>query len=142
MGITGCWREYSGHDARERNMPRLFRTFALPLVLLAAVWVPSTRAQSIVPDIEQEIRQRGAQIENKLIAWRRDIHEHPELGEQETRPSALVAAHLTRLGLEVKTGVGNTGVVGLLKGAEPGPVVALRADMDALPVKEPPGLPF
>ena len=103
---------------------------------------PPAQAQSPVPDLEKEIRQRAAAIESKLIGWRRDIHEHPELGEQETRTSALVAAHLTSLGLEVKTGVGTTGVVGLLKGAKPGPVVALRADMDALPVKEPPGLPF
>jgi amidohydrolase len=116
--------------------------FALPFVLLAAAWTPPAQAQSPAPDLEKEIRERAAAIESKLIAWRRDIHEHPELGEQETRTSALVAAHLTSLGLEVKTGVGNTGVVGLLKGAKPGPVVALRADMDALPVKEPPGLPF
>ena len=116
--------------------------FSLPFVLLAASMPPPAHAQSAVPDLEKEIRQRAAAIESKLIAWRRDIHEHPELGEQETRTSALVAAHLTSLGLEVKTGVGNTGVVGLLKGAKPGPVVALRADMDALPVKEPPGLPF
>ena len=116
--------------------------FSLPFVLLAASMPPPAQAQSPVPDLEKEIRQHAAAIESKLIAWRRDIHEHPELGEQETRTSALVAAHLTSLGLEVKTGVGNTGVVGLLKGAKPGPVVALRADMDALPVKEPPGLPF
>jgi amidohydrolase len=116
--------------------------FSLPFVLLAASMPPPAQAQSPVPDLEKEIRQLAAAIESKLIAWRRDIHEHPELGEQETRTSALVAAHLTSLGLEVKTGVGNTGVVGLLKGAKPGPVVALRADMDALPVKEPPGLSF
>jgi amidohydrolase len=93
-------------------------------------------------DFEQEIRKRAAQIEEKLIAWRRDIHQHPELGEQEIRTAALVAAHLRKLGLEVKTGVAQTGVVALLRGAKPGPVVALRADMDALPVKEPAGLPF
>ena len=112
------------------------------LGLLAAAWIAPARAQSIVPDLEQEIRQRATQIEARLIAWRRDIHEHPELGEQETRTAALVAAHLTALGLEVKTGVAQTGVVALLKGGKPGPVVALRADMDALPVKEPDGLPF
>ncbi|MCK0538457.1 amidohydrolase [Alcanivorax quisquiliarum] len=77
-----------------------------------------------------------------MIAWRRDIHQHPELGEQETRTAALVAAHLTKLGLEVTEGVGRTGVVGILKGAKPGRLVALRADMDALPVKEPEGLSF
>jgi len=124
------------------NMSPSFRSFALPLLLLAAVWAPSTHAQSIVPDLEQEIRQRAAQIDSKLIAWRRDIHEHPELGEQETRTAGLVAAHLTRLGLEVKTGVAGTGVVAILSGGKPGPVVALRADMDALPVREPQLLPF
>src|ERR1700732_1687044 len=126
---------------KEKNMRR--RRFLAPLLgLLAAASIAPTHAQSIVPDLEQEIRQRAAQIESKLIAWRRDIHEHPELGEQETRTANLVAEHLKKLGLEVKTGVANTGVVGLLKGGKPGPVVALRADMDALPVKEPAGLPF
>src|SRR4051794_5645378 len=103
---------------------------------------PAVRAQTSSSDLEQEIRQRAAQIEDKLIAWRRDIHEHPELGEQEVRTAGLVAEHLRGLGLDVRTGVANTGVVGLLKGGRPGPVVALRADMDALPVKEPAGLPF
>jgi hypothetical protein len=112
-----------------------FHSLPLSLMLLVAGWAPSTLAQPNVPDLEQEIRQRAAQIEGRLIGWRRDIHEHPELGEQETRTSALVAAHLQSLGLEVKTGVGNTGVVAILKGGKPGPVVALRADMDALPVK-------
>src|SRR5215470_9766062 len=122
-------------------MPYDLRATAFSILLLSAAWTPS-QAQSPVPALEQEIRQRAAEIEGKLIAWRRDIHEHPELGEQETRTAALVAAHLSRLGLEVKTGVGRTGVVAILKGGKPGPVVALRADMDALPVKEPEGLPF
>ena len=94
------------------------------------------------PSLEQKIRERTASIETKLIAWRRDIHQHPELGDQERRTARLVEEHLRRLGLEVKTGVARTGVVGILKGAKPGPTVALRADMDALPVKEPEGLPF
>ena len=119
------------------------RYFLAPLLaLFAAAWIMPARSQSIVPELEQEIRLRAAQIETKLIAWRRDIHEHPELGQQETRTAGIVAAHLTALGLEVKTGVAQTGVVALLKGGKPGPVVALRADMDALPVKEPEGLPF
>src|SRR5215467_2398471 len=120
----------------------LRHTSLFALALAALILGAPARAQSIVPDLEQEIRQRAAAIEEKLIAWRRDIHEHPELGEQETRTAALVAAHLTRLGLEVKTGIARTGVVAILKGGKPGPVVALRADMDALPVKEPEGLPF
>ena len=76
-------------------------------------------------------------VQAQVIAWRRDIHEHPELGNREFRTSALVTAHLRKLGFdEVRTEVAHTGVVGLLRGALPGPVVALRADMDALPVSE------
>jgi amidohydrolase len=115
----------------------------LSLVLLATpLWTASVNAQSGAYDLEQEIRQRAAQIESKLIAWRRDIHQNPELGEQENRTAGLVAEHLKNLGLEVKTGIARTGVIAVLKGGKPGPVVALRADMDALPVKEPEGLSF
>ena len=78
----------------------------------------------------------------QVISWRRDIHEHPELGNHETRTEALIAKELKALGMEVTTGVAHTGVVGLLKGAKPGPVVALRADMDALPVIERTKVPF
>lgn len=77
-----------------------------------------------------------------VIAWRRDLHEHPELGNREFRTSKLVAAHLRSLGMEVRTGVAHTGVVGILRGGKPGPRIALRADMDALPVAEQTGLPF
>jgi amidohydrolase len=77
----------------------------------------------------------------RVVAWRRDIHQHPELSNREVRTSALVAAHLKSLGLTVET-YANTGVVGLLKGGKPGPTVALRADMDALPVTEQTQLPF
>jgi amidohydrolase len=92
--------------------------------------------------LEAEVRKRAAAIEEKLIAWRRDIHQHPELGDQEKRTSGLAAEHLRALNLEVQTGVARTGVVGILRGGKPGRTVALRADMDALPVKEPEGLPF
>lgn len=78
----------------------------------------------------------------KVIAWRRDIHQNPELGNREFHTAEKIAAHLHSLGIEVKTGVGKTGVVGLLKGGKPGPVVALRADMDALPVTERANLSF
>ncbi len=81
-------------------------------------------------------------VQPKVVAWRRDIHEHPELGNNEVRTAALVAAHLKKLGIEVRTGVAKTGVVGVLKGGRPGGVVALRADMDALPVVEQTGVPF
>ena len=78
----------------------------------------------------------------QVVTWRRDIHQHPELGNREVRTAALVAAHLKSLGMEVQTGVAHTGVVGVLRGGKPGPVVALRADMDALPVTEQVDLPF
>lgn len=85
----------------------------------------------------------AAAIEAKVIDWRRDLHAHPELGNREFRTAALVAEHLRALGFdEVRTGVAHTGVVGLLKGALPGPVVALRADMDGLPVAEETDVPF
>ncbi|WP_079435754.1 amidohydrolase [Zoogloea sp. LCSB751] len=90
----------------------------------------------------QRVDQLADTLEPRLIAWRRDIHQHPELGNREFRTAALVAEHLKRLGLDVKTGVGRTGVVAILRGGLPGPVVALRADMDALPVTEQSGLPF
>lgn len=108
--------------------------------LAAAISIPALGATST--PLELRIRERTASVESKLIAWRRDIHQHPELGDQERRTSRLVEEHLRRLGLEVKTGVARTGVMGILKGAKPGRTVALRADMDALPIKEPDGLPF
>ncbi|MFN2440686.1 MAG: amidohydrolase, partial [Chitinophagaceae bacterium] len=69
-------------------------------------------------------------IEPKCIAWRRDIHQHPELGNREFKTAKLIADHLRSLAIEVKEGVAKTGVVGILKGGKPGPVIALRADMD------------
>ncbi len=84
-----------------------------------------------------------ASIEPKVIAWRRDIHQNPELGNREFRTAAKVSDHLTALGFDdVKTGVAHTGVVGTLRGGRPGPTIALRADMDGLPVEEKTGLPF
>jgi amidohydrolase len=88
------------------------------------------------------IDERSPALAAKVVAWRRDIHAHPELGNREVRTAGLVAEHLRALRLEVKTGVAHTGVVGVLRGGQPGPVVALRADMDALPVEEQVDLPF
>ncbi|HQW84414.1 MAG TPA: amidohydrolase [Ferruginibacter sp.] len=88
------------------------------------------------------IAKSGDKIEQKVIAWRHDIHQNPELGNREFRTAELITKHLQSLGIEVQTKVGITGVVGILKGDKPGPVIALRADMDALPVEETNGLPF
>ncbi|MDB5263144.1 MAG: N-acyl-L-amino acid amidohydrolase [Adhaeribacter sp.] len=91
---------------------------------------------------DARINPAADQLEQKVISWRRDFHQHPELGNAEKRTAAIVAKHLKKLGMEVKTGVAKTGVVGILKGGKPGPVIALRADMDALPVTERVPLPF
>src|SRR5438105_10261922 len=92
--------------------------------------------------LAERIDALALSLEPKIIAWRRDLHAHPELGNREFRTSKLVAEHLRALGLEVQTAIAHTGVVGLLRGAQPGPVVALRADMDALPVAEEVDVPF
>ncbi len=92
--------------------------------------------------LRTRVSESADKIESKVIAWRRDFHEHPELGNHEVRTADIVAKHLKALGIEVKTGVAKTGVVGLLRGAKPGPVVALRADMDGLPVTERTPVPF
>ena len=90
------------------------------------------------PNLEKDYEK----IENKVIDWRHDIHQNPELGNREFKTSEKIASHLKSLGIEVQTGVAHTGVVGLLKGDMPGKVVALRADIDALPVTERNDLPF
>ena len=114
--------------------------FLSPLELLAQNATAAPSAE--IAAMEKQIQTRAAAVEKQMIAWRRDIHEHPELGDFEIRTSALVAKHLKSLGMDVTTGVARTGVIGILKGGKPGRVVALRADMDALPVKEPEGLSF
>ena len=92
--------------------------------------------------VKNKVNQSADKIESKVIAWRRDFHEHPELGNNELRTAGIVAKHLQSLGIEVKTGVAKTGVVGILRGGKPGPVIALRADMDGLPVIERTPVPF
>jgi len=92
--------------------------------------------------LDAEIDRRAALVEGKVVAWRRDIHAHPELSNREVRTAQMVADHLRALGLEVRTGVAHNGVVGVLRGGKPGRVVALRADMDALPVTEEVNVPF
>ncbi len=92
--------------------------------------------------ISQDIHAAAVKLEDKTIAWRRDFHEHPELGNREFRTAKTIADHLRSLGIEVREGVGKTGVVGVLRGAKPGPCIGLRADIDALPIVERTGLSF
>jgi amidohydrolase len=101
-----------------------------------------TVCAQINPKIQTKIDQQAKDIEPKVIEWRRHFHQYPELSNRETKTAARVAEHLKSLGIEVQTGVAKTGVVGILKGGKPGPVIALRADMDALPVTERNSLPF
>jgi amidohydrolase len=108
------------------------RRLLAPLLLLAAVPASAIDAGPIAAQFDAQVRD-----------WRRDIHQHPELGNRETRTAALVAEHLRALGLEdVRTGIAHTGVTAVLRGKLPGPRIALRADMDALPVTETLDLPF
>lgn len=116
------------------------RFLALSATLLLA---PTLRAQQApTSELAKLIEARLPAVMPKVVAWRRDLHEHPELSGQEVRTARIVADHLKSLGIEVQTQMGLTGVVGVLKGGKPGPVVALRADMDALPVSEQVDLPF
>lgn len=92
--------------------------------------------------LKSKIGKKAESLESKVIAWRRDFHQNPELGNREFKTAEKIAAHLRSLGIEIQTGVAKTGVVGILKGGKPGPVVALRADIDALPIKERVNIPF
>ncbi|MDP2116701.1 MAG: amidohydrolase [Brevundimonas sp.] len=116
---------------------RLFAVSTLSLALSAGF----AHAQS-TPIALDRIEAAVVAGTPQVVAWRRDLHANPELGFAETRTAALVAEHLRGLGMEVRTEVAKTGVVGILRGGRPGPTVALRADMDALPVLEATGLPF
>lgn len=113
------------------------------LLILVFILVLSVTESSIAQgDHIPTIPKMVAEIESQVIEWRRDLHEFPELSNREFETARKVATHLESLGLEVKTGIAHTGVVGILKGERPGPVVALRADMDALPVTERVEIPF
>jgi amidohydrolase len=102
----------------------------------------SAAAQTDNSKLKVRVASDADKIEAKCISWRRDLHEHPELGNHEVRTAKLIADHLRKLGIEVQEGVGKTGVVGILKGGKPGPCIALRADMDALPIVENPKVSF
>src|SRR5438552_1300461 len=117
-----------------RRRPCLLLNWIALGLWLALSWPDSTEAQS--DELRALIASRSSQLESKLVSLRRDFHAHPELGNREQRTAALIAGQLRALGLQVRTGVARTGVIGVLKGALPGRVVALRSDMDGLPVKE------
>ncbi|WP_249313143.1 amidohydrolase [Pseudoalteromonas ruthenica] len=109
-------------------------------LLLAGMF--SVTSSVAAADLDQQIQQANEQVADKVITWRRHIHQYPELSNREFKTAQYVAEHLQSLGLEVETGVAHTGVVARLKGDKPGPLIALRADMDALPVTEQVDLPF
>jgi amidohydrolase len=128
-------------DARNRRARHFVRT--LLVWMLVTPWpAPGHAGPGPASLSATDIDALARIVEPKVVAWRRDIHQHPELGNREVRTAGLVAAHLRSLGLEVRTGVAPTGVVALLRGRSASPVVALRADMDALPVKELADVPF
>ena len=115
-------------------------TLVFLIVLIASPLFAQPRAQA--SPLGAEIDKRAAAIEQELLTWRRHLHQHPELSNREVETSKFIADKLRSFGLEPQTGVAKTGVVALLKGAQPGPVVALRADMDGLPVTEEAAVPF
>jgi len=110
---------------------------SLPFLWLSGLAVPADKTAR-----DAKVEAIVSRIAPSLVEIRRDIHCHPEFGMQEHRTAALVADYFRKLGLEVKTGIGGTGVLGVLRGAKPGPVVGMRGDMDALPITEETGLPF
>lgn len=116
-------------------MPRLSRLLsALLFAVPALAWAQSAE--------RPEVTAAAARLQAKVVEWRRDFHQHPELSNREERTAAKVAERLRALGLKPQTGIAHHGVVAIVKGALPGPKIALRADMDALPVTEQTGLPF
>ena len=108
--------------------------------LLCLLAIPLTAANT--QQLQDQLDSNLEPLMKKVIEWRHDLHQFPELSNREFKTAKKVEAHLRGLGLEVQTGIAHTGVVAILKGAKPGPMVALRADMDGLPVTEMTGLPF
>lgn len=112
------------------------------LLFLSGFGFVTIFSQDKATSLKERISAAITAIEPKCIAWRRDIHQHPELSNREFRTAKLIADHLRKLGIETMEGLAKTGVVGTLKGGKPGPCIALRADMDALPIQEKSNLPF
>lgn len=111
-------------------------------VLFASILIVAVCTPSFATDMSREIDAATAKIMPQVIEWRRHVHQYPELGNREVKTAKYIETHLRKLGIEVRTGIAKTGVVGILKGAQPGPVIGLRADMDGLPVTERNSLPF
>ena len=125
-------------DSAQSSIP-----FFVSIILAAFIFVGSANAQeSSSFNWEEYIDEQTDLIFDKVVEWRRHIHQNPELSNREFETAAKVAAHLRDLGLDVETEIAHTGVVGVLHGTHPGPTVGLRADMDALPVKERVDIPF
>lgn len=121
----------------------LYRATLLPAVLITVSLLTGVILPSTASPLHAELDRRAVAIEDKVIAWRRDFHQHPELAYREFRTANIIAQHLERLNFDqVQTGVAHTGVVGILEGGRPGPVVALRAEMDAYLGAEKLALPF
>ena len=120
------------------------QSIAIPICILIVLVAATALPAAINPasPLEKKIQALTDKLTPELIAIRRDIHCHPELGLQLPRTSAIVADYFRKLGLEVRTGFAESGVLGILKGGKPGPVVAMRGDMDALPITEETDLPF
>jgi amidohydrolase len=112
------------------------------LWVLGFVLVPAGVTGQTANPLASQVDKLTQELIPQVVTWRRDFHQHPELGNRETRTAKVIADELRRLGYEVQSGVAHTGVVAVLKGGKPGPTVALRADMDALPVTEQGDLPF
>jgi amidohydrolase len=137
------------YTTKQLHMIKLFCFGLLVFTPVLAAFAQSTnvRPSNMPASAAREARRKAVEaaakkIEPQTIAWRRDFHEHPELSNREFRTAKIVAGHLRSLGIEVKEGVGKTGVVGILRGGAPGPVIGLRADMDALPLTERTPVPF
>ena len=114
----------------------LFVRFSLAVFFTCSV-LSAVHANELI-----DTKSLAQEVEKEVISWRRDLHQHPELSNREFRTSKIIEKHLISLGLDVRTDIAHTGVVGILKGGKPGPLIALRADMDALPVTEEVDLPF
>ena len=116
-------------------MASLKHLLALALLAPSAAFAQSA---TLRPEVEAAVKS----VHNEVVNWRRDFHAHPELSNREERTAKVVAAELTKLGLKPRTGIAHHGVVAIIEGGRPGPRIALRADMDALPVTENNDLPF